>query len=46
MEMFKVIKRPVITEKSQKMELAGVYTLEVSPLATKVDIKNAIVKLY
>ncbi len=46
MELFKIIKKPVITEKSQRYELSWVYTMEVNSLATKVDIRNAFEKLY
>ncbi|EKE28243.1 MAG: hypothetical protein ACD_3C00085G0017 [uncultured bacterium (gcode 4)] len=46
MELFKIIKKPVITEKSQRLELSWVYTMEVNSLATKVDIANAFQKLY
>lgn len=46
MELFKIIKKPVITEKTQALELAGVYTMQVNPLSTKVDIRNAFEKLY
>lgn len=46
MEIFNVIKKPLITEKTQKLELTWVYTVEVNPNATKVDIKNAFGRLY
>ena len=46
MELFKIIKKPVITEKSQRLELSWVYTMEVNSLATKVDIASAFKKLY
>ena len=46
MNLFKIIKKPVITEKSQRLELSWVYTMEVNPRATKVDIANAFGKLY
>jgi len=46
MELFKIIKKPVITEKSQALELAWVYTMQVNSLCTKVDVKNAFEKLY
>ena len=46
MELFKIIKKPVITEKSQRYELSWVYTMEVSNMATKVDIRSAFEKLY
>lgn len=46
MDIFKIIKKPVITEKTQRLELAGVYTVEINSLATKVDVKNAFKSLY
>lgn len=46
MELFKIIKKPVVTEKSQRYELSWVYTMEVNSLATKVDVRNAFEKLY
>jgi large subunit ribosomal protein L23 len=46
MSVFSIIKKPVITEKSQRLELKGVYTLFVSDRATKVDVRSAIERLY
>ncbi|MCK9272613.1 50S ribosomal protein L23 [Candidatus Gracilibacteria bacterium] len=46
MKIYNTIKRPVVTEKSQKLELSGVYTVIVDPSATKVDIKNSFKRLY
>lgn len=46
MSLYTIIKRPVITEKSQRLELDGVYTVVVSPEATKVDVRIAFERLY
>lgn len=46
MELFKVIKKPLITEKTQTLELHWVYTIEADPRATKIDIKTAFNRLY
>ncbi|MBU0981435.1 50S ribosomal protein L23 [Patescibacteria group bacterium] len=46
MNISKVIKRPVLTEKSVTGETAGKYTFEVHSDATKVDVKNAILSLF
>lgn len=46
MSLYTIIKRPVITEKSQRLELDGVYTVVVSPEATKVDVRQAFERLY
>ncbi len=46
MSVFSIIKKPVVTEKSQRLELNGVYTMFVSDRATKVDVRSAIERLY
>lgn len=46
MNVFDIIKKPVITEKSQKLELSWIYTVIISKKATKVDVKNAFGQLY
>lgn len=46
MSVYSILKKPVITEKSQRLELRGVYTLVVDDRATKVDVRSAIEKLY
>lgn len=44
--LFTLIDRPVVTEKSQRGELSGVYTLQIDPRATKVDIRTFIERAY
>ena len=41
-----IIVRPVITEKSSFAMSEGKYTFEVSKKATKIDIRNAVEKLF
>ena len=46
MNLYDVIKKPVITEKSMIALEAGKYTFEVNKKATKVEIAKAIEKLF
>ncbi len=46
MKTYEIIYNPVITEKATLMQEAGQYAFWVSKKATKVDIKNALKKLY
>ncbi len=47
LEPHQVIVRPLITEKSHhKAERYNQYAFEVSPLATKADIKKAVEELF
>lgn len=41
-----IIKAPVITEKSQSDKEAGKYVFKVNPKATKLEIKDAIEKIF
>ena len=41
-----VIVRPVVTEKSSMAQAEGKYTFEVNKKATKVEVKNAVEKLF
>lgn len=41
-----IIKAPVITEKSQNAKLEGKYTFKVDPKATKLEIKEAVEKIF
>lgn len=41
-----IIKAPVITEKSQLAKENGQYTFKVNPKANKIEIKNAIEKIF
>jgi large subunit ribosomal protein L23 len=46
MQLFSILKKPIVTHKSQHFELKWVYTIVVDPSSTKVDIKKAFSKLY
>lgn len=46
MKIYKTIIAPVLTEKSSKEQLTGAYTFLVNRDATKIDIKNAVEKIY
>ena len=41
-----IIKAPVITEKSENEKEKGKYTFKVDPRANKIEIKEAIEKLF
>jgi large subunit ribosomal protein L23 len=41
-----VIIKPIVTEKANDSLQAGKYTFKVNPKATKVDIANAVQKLF
>ena len=41
-----IIKAPVITEKSENAKANGQYTFRVDPRAKKIEIKEAIEKLF
>ena len=46
MKEYDIILRPHITERSTEEAAAGKYTFEVDIKATKIDIKNAVEKLF
>lgn len=46
MSLYNIIKQPVVTEKSQLLEMKGVYTLIIDDRATKVDVRTAVERLY
>lgn len=46
MQVKDIIKKPIITEKSKTLELKWVYTVEINPNATKIDVKRAFEKTY
>ena len=41
-----IVKAPVVTEKSEAAKEAGKYTFKVDPKANKIEIKEAIEKLF
>ncbi|MDQ7010135.1 MAG: 50S ribosomal protein L23 [Candidatus Gracilibacteria bacterium] len=47
MRLYRILKKPIVTEKSSALEVANnTYVFEVSKDATKIDIKKAILELY
>jgi ribosomal protein L23 len=47
MRLFRILKSPIVTEKTSSMELSNsCYTFEVSDRATKIDIKKSIFEIY
>lgn len=47
MRLYRLIKKPIITEKTSNMEMkTASYAFEVDASATKIDIKKAISELY
>lgn len=44
--LYNVILKPVVSEKSIRLQSKHEYTFMVSPQATKIDIKNAIRLMY
>ena len=46
MQVFDIIRRPVITEKSTILQEEGRYTFEVAPSATKHQIKDAVQEAF
>lgn len=47
MRLYRLLKKPIVTEKTSNMSLQkNVYVFEVSLDATKIDIKKAIKELY
>lgn len=46
MQLYEVLKRPLITEKSTALSAQGKYLFEVSRDANKYEIKNAVEKAF
>ena len=46
MELYSVIKKPVITEKSAVLSDGSKYTFVVSPRANKIEVKKAFKLIY
>ena len=46
MELSRIILGPVMTEKAEVQKTRGIYTLRVSQHASKIDVKNALRKVY
>jgi large subunit ribosomal protein L23 len=47
MRLYRLIKKPIVTEKTSKLELTNnTYVFTVDKRSTKIDIKKAVFKLY
>ena len=46
MELSRVIIGAIVTEKAERLKGQQVYTLQVAPKATKVDVRQALQKYY
>ncbi len=46
LHMFDVIRQPSITEKFTQQNIKGKYAFEVHPIANKIQIKEAVEKIY
>ncbi len=49
MDLSQVIIGPVVTEKAERLKAAGplhTYTMMVNPQATKIDVKNALLRYF
>lgn len=47
MRLYRILKKPVVTEKTSNLELTNnCYVFEVSKDATKIDIKKSVLDLY
>lgn len=46
MKTYTVILKPLVTEKSAVDETKGVYTFVVNRISTKIDVKQAMEKIY
>ena len=46
LKYLEILKAPVITEKSQIAKSEGKYTFKVDPKANKIEIKEAIEKIF
>lgn len=46
MDIYDVIIRPIVTEKSESLKELGQYTFEVNRRANKQQIRNAVAEIY
>ena len=46
MDLSHVIIGAIVTEKAERLKAARTYTLRVAPRATKIDVKNALLRFY
>lgn len=46
MDLYEVIRKPIVTEKAEAMREGNVFAFEVSPRANKTLVKAAVRKIY
>lgn len=46
MNVYEIIKRPIVTEKAVAMQAVNQYVFEVDPRASKTQIKQAVEQLF
>jgi len=46
MDLYEVLKRPLVTEKSAGLQIEGKYAFEVDSRANKIQIKQAVEKAF
>ena len=46
MQLYEILKRPLVTEKSTALSAAGKYVFEVGKTANKYEIKDAVQKAF
>ncbi len=47
MRLFKILKKPIVTEKTSNLEVTNnTYVFEIASDATKIDVKKATFELY
>jgi len=46
MNLYEILRRPLITEKNATLQAAGKYAFEVAGVANKVQIKQAVEKAF
>jgi large subunit ribosomal protein L23 len=46
MNLYEILRRPLITEKNATLQAAGKYVFEVAGVANKVQIKQAVEKAF
>ncbi|MHB8089955.1 MAG: 50S ribosomal protein L23 [Anaerolineaceae bacterium] len=45
-EIYEVLIKPILTEKSTRLMEANKYTFKVDPKANKIEIRNAVEKIF
>ena len=46
MHKYEVLRRPLLTEKTQSLGVLNQYAFEVAPVATKVEIREAVESIF